>query len=123
MTPEAIVTKFANVLEKFEPIDVQLYNTGITRIREVVAPLLLQILYDEMGGTHNLIGLVWPVSVYTTRYVVAFVEPTLVGAYDVMIDRDATAVVCARTESSKTHGCGNSDTRRKYIRMSRQSCF
>ena len=62
MTPKEIVAKFVDALEKFEPIDGQLSDTNLTRIREVVAPLLLQIPYDKTGGTHNLIGLIWPVA-------------------------------------------------------------
>ena len=55
MMPEEIVAKFANSLEQFEPINRQPSNTDLTRIREVVAPLLLQIPYDETGAVHNLI--------------------------------------------------------------------
>ena len=40
----------------------------LTWIREVVAPLLLQIPYDKTGGTQNLIGIIWPVTAYTTQY-------------------------------------------------------
>ena len=60
MTPEEIVAKFANSLKQFDPIDRQLSETDHTQIREVVAPLLLQIPYDETGAVHNLIGLIWP---------------------------------------------------------------
>ena len=56
MTPKEIVAKFANALEQFKPIDDQPSDTEITRIREVVAPLLLQIPYDKTEGAHNLIG-------------------------------------------------------------------
>ena len=63
-----------------------------------MAPLLLQIPHDETGGTHNLIGLIRLVAEYTTRYGVAFVEPTRFGAYNATINDDATAVVCACTE-------------------------
>ena len=62
-------------------------------------PLLLQIPYNKTGVTHNLIGLIRPVSAYTTRYVAAFVEPTGVGAYDATIGDNAMAIVCARTEA------------------------
>ena len=48
MTPKEIVEKFAYALEKFEPIEVQLSDTDLMRIQEVVAPLLLKIPYDEM---------------------------------------------------------------------------
>ena len=58
MTPEEIVAEFADALKQFDPIDVQPSDTDLTRIQEVVAPLLFQILYNETGGTHNLIGLV-----------------------------------------------------------------
>ena len=66
MTPKEIVAKLSDTIKKFELIDVQPSDTELTRIREVVAPLLLQIPYDEMGGTHNLIGLIQPVAAYTT---------------------------------------------------------
>ena len=100
MMPEEIVAKFANSLEQFEPINRQPSNTNLTRIREVVAPLLLQIPYDETGAVHNLIGLIWPEASYTTRYDAAFLKPMRVGAYYSTIDNNATAVVRTRTETA-----------------------
>ena len=100
MTPEEIVAKFANELEKFEPIDRKPSDTDLTRIREVVAPLLLQTPYDKTVGTTNLIRLIRPVAAYTTRYGAEFVEPTRVGAYDATIDNESTSVVRARTEAA-----------------------
>ena len=58
MTPEEIVAKFAHALDNFEPITGQPSDTDLTRLREAVAPLLLQILYDETGGKHNLISII-----------------------------------------------------------------
>ena len=69
------------------------------RIREVMAPFLLQIPYDETGAVYNLIGLIRTEEAYTTRYGAAFLEPTRVGAYNATIDDDSTAVVYARTEA------------------------
>ena len=86
MTPKEIVVKFADAIEQFEPIDGQPSDTDLTRILEVVAPLLLQIPYNETGGTHNPIGLIWTVAVYTTRYGAEFVKPKIVGAYDATIN-------------------------------------
>ena len=100
MTPKEIMAKFADALEQFEPIDGQPSDTDLTRIREVLAPLLLQIPYDKMEGTHNMIGLIRPVAAYTTRYVTEFTEPACVGAYDATIDDDATTVVRARTKAA-----------------------
>ena len=99
MKPEEIVAKFAHSLDQFEPIAGQPSDSDLTRTREVVAPLLLQILNDETGVVHNLIGLIWPEAAYITRCGVALPEPTRVGVYDPSINNDDTAVVCARTEA------------------------
>ena len=40
MTPKEILEKFANSLEQFKPIDRQPSDTDLTKIWEVVAPLL-----------------------------------------------------------------------------------
>ena len=80
MTPEEIVAKFSDALEKFDPINGQPSETYLTRIREVLPTLLLQIPYDETEGTHNLIGLIRPVAAYTTRYGAEFAKPARVGA-------------------------------------------
>ena len=94
------MAKFSDALKQFEPIDGQPSNTNLMRIREIVVPLLLQIPYDKTGGTHNILGLIWPVAVYTTRYRAEFVEPKRVGAYDATIDNFATYVVCASKEAA-----------------------
>ena len=93
MTPEEIVAKFATAIDHFEPITEQPSDTDLTRIWEAVAPLLLQIPYDETEGNHNLIGLIWSKNAYVARYDEAFPEPKRVGAYYPDIDDDATAVV------------------------------
>ena len=100
MTPEEIVEKFANSLKQFNPIAGKPSNTDLTLIREVVAPLLLQIPYDKTGAMHNLISLIRPEAAYSTRYGAAFLGPTRVGAYDATIDDDVTAVIRARTEAA-----------------------
>ena len=100
MTPEEIVAKFAHSLDNFDPIDGQPSYTNLTRLWEDVAPLLLQIPYDEMGSIHNLIGLIRPDTAYVARYSEAFPEPTRVGAYDANIDNGATSVVCARSKAA-----------------------
>ena len=100
MTPEYIVAKFTDALKQFELIYGQPSGINITRIQEVVAQLPLQIIYDKMGGTYNLISLIRPGAAYTTRYGADFAEPTRVGAYDATINDDVTAVVCAHKEAA-----------------------
>ena len=100
MTLKEIVANFADALKQSEPIYGQPSDTNLTRIREELATLLLQIPYEKTEGTHNLIGLIRPVASYTTRYGAEFSEPACVRAYDTMINGNATAVVCARTEAA-----------------------
>ena len=80
MTPEEIVVKFAHSLDQFEPI------------AGVVAPLLIQILYDQTGAVQNLISLIWPEAAYITDYSTAFPKPARFGAYNPSINNDNTAV-------------------------------
>ena len=118
MNPEEIVAKFANSLKQFELIAGQPSDTNLTRIREVVAPLLLQIHYDETGAVHNLIGLIWTEAAYITRCGTALLEPMRVVVYDATIDDDASAVVRARTEA--LHKAKRAD-RATYEKLQRET--
>ena len=100
MTPDEIVSKFLVALDNFEPITDQPSDSDLTRLREAIAPLLLQIPYDETGGVHNLIGIFRAKPAYLKRYGEAFLEPTRVGAYDLAIDNDATSVFRACLEAA-----------------------
>ena len=93
MNPDEIVSKFSAALDNFEPITDQPSDSDLTRLREAITPLLLQIPYDETGGTHNLIGIVRANPAYLKCYGEAFPEPTRVGAYDLEIDDDGCSVV------------------------------
>ena len=100
MTPDEIVSKFSAALDNFEPITDQPSDSDLTRLREAISPLLLQIPYDETGGTHNLIRIFRENPDYLKRYGEAFSKPMRVGAYDLDIDDDATAIVRARLEAA-----------------------
>ena len=100
MTLDEIVAMFSEALDHFEPILDQPSDTDLTRMREVAAPLLLQIPYDETGGTHNLIGIIRSKPAYLKRYGKDFPEPKRVGAYDLEIDDNTTAVDRARIEAA-----------------------
>ena len=60
MTPKEIVVKFSHSLDNFKPIDGKPSDSDLTRLREAVTPLLIQIPYDETGAVHNLICLIRP---------------------------------------------------------------
>ena len=100
MTPDEIVSKFSIALDNFKPITDQLSDSDLTRLREAIAPMLLQIPYNETFGVHNLIGIIRAKPAYLKRYGEAFPKPTRVGAYDLEIDDDATAVVRACLEAA-----------------------
>ena len=87
MTPKEIVEKFAHNLDNFKPIYGQPSDTNLTRLWEAVAPLLLQIPYDETGSVHNLISLIRAEAAYVSRYGEVFPEPIRVGAYNSNIDK------------------------------------
>ena len=100
MTPKEIIAKFAHVLDNFNLITGEPSNTNLTGLREAIAPLLLQILYEETGAVHNPIGLIWLKAAYVARYGEAFPESKRVRAYDTNIDDDSRAVVHARLEAA-----------------------
>ena len=94
------MAKFAHSLDNFDLINGQPSDSDLTIIREDIAPLLLQIPYNETGAVHNLIGLIRPESAYVACYGEAFPDPKRVGAYDKNIDDNATAVVRAHSEAA-----------------------
>ena len=82
MTPDEVVAKFLAPLDHFEPILDQPSDTDLTRLQEALAPLLLQIPYDETGGTHNLMGIIRAKPACLKRYSEAFPEPKRFRDYD-----------------------------------------
>ena len=100
MTPEDIVTNFATVIDHFRPITDQPSDTDLIRLQEAVTPLLLQIMYDETGGKHTLISLIWSKNAYVARYGEAFPKPMRVGAYDLEIGDDDMDVLQVRQEAA-----------------------
>ena len=121
MTPKEIGAKFAHALNNFEPITRQPSGIDLTRLREAVTPLLLQIPYDETSAVHNLIGLIQPEAAYFACYGKAFPEPTRVGAYDPNIDNNAMFVVRARLEAAHKAKRANRDTFETARRETTQS--
>lgn len=97
MTPEEIMSAFANAATTFQPIVGQPTDDDLTALRDTLYPLLLQIPYDE-AGTHNLIGLLEPDASYTTTWHAAFPIPARPPTYPAIADA-ATPVVRARSEA------------------------
>ncbi len=97
--PEEITTLFATAAATFQPIVGQPTDDGLTALRDVLYPLLLDIPFDDQpGGAHNLIGLIQPTATYTARWGAAFPIPNKPALYPAIPD-DATPVVRARREA------------------------
>ena len=75
MMPEETVAKFADAIEKLEPINDQPSDTDLMQTREVLATLLIKIPYGKTEGNHNLIGLIRTVAAYTMRFGAEFSKP------------------------------------------------
>ena len=101
MTPEEITALFATAATSIALIAGQPTDDDLTRLRDVLYPLLLDIPYDETEDGHNLIGLIEPTTIYTTRWGAAFPIPVRLPAYPAIAD-DASAVVRARSEANHT---------------------
>jgi regulator of replication initiation timing len=99
MSPEEIVTKFAEALEQFEAIVGQPTDSDLTRAREVLIQILIIIPFDEANAVHNLVGLIEDDANYKASYGASFVRPTKLPIYDKSIADDAKAVVRARMEA------------------------
>jgi hypothetical protein len=103
MSPEEITAAFATAAATFTPIVGQPNDDDLTRLRDTIYPLLLDIPYDDeppVAGVyrHNLIGLIEPTISYTARWHEAFPRPNQPAAYPTIAD-DASPVVRARSEA------------------------
>lgn len=103
MSPEEITAAFATAATVFTPIVGQPNDDDLTRLRDTIYPLLLDIPYDDeppVAGVfrHNLIGLIEPTLSYAARWHEAFPRPDQPAAYPTIAD-DASPVVRARSEA------------------------
>jgi hypothetical protein len=74
MSLEEITASFSVATASFQPIIGQPTDDDLTMLREVLYPLLLEIPYDE-PGSHNLIGLIKPPTLYAATWGAAFPVP------------------------------------------------
>ena len=100
MMPEYIVSKFADALELFEPIEGQPSDVDMTKKREALDPLLLQIPYNKINAKHNLVGIIKDATRYLARYVEAFAPPAKVVACDTITTEKSKPDVHARSKTT-----------------------
>ena len=98
MTPEDITATIKAALDLFPPIQGKPTDEHITRIVDVLTPILLDIPYDEANAIHSLVGLIASSGAYVKKYSKFFLRPTRIKAYDPDIKTEAKAVDRARAE-------------------------
>jgi hypothetical protein len=101
MTPDAITLLFKEARDTFPPIEGKPTDDDLQSICKKLFPILMEIPYDQLGGTHSLVGILTDTMRYTTDHGGAtFVRPLRLPLYDATIVDDATTVICVRAESA-----------------------
>jgi hypothetical protein len=101
MTPNAITLFFKEARDTFPPIKGKPTDNNLQSIREKLLPILMEIPYDQLGGTHSLVGILTDATRYTANHGGAtFVRPLCLPLYNATIADNATTVVCICTESA-----------------------
>ncbi len=100
MTPDVITLLFKEARDTFSPIEGKPTDDNIQSICKKLLPILMEIPYDQLGGTHSLVGILTDATRYAADHGGAtFVRPLRLPLYDVTIADDATTVVRVCAES------------------------
>jgi hypothetical protein len=101
MTTNAITLLFKEARDTFPPIEGKPTDNNLQLIREKLLPILMEIPYNQLGGTHSLVGILTDATRYAADHGGAtFVRPLCLPLYNATIADDATNVVCIRAESA-----------------------
>jgi hypothetical protein len=101
MRPDAITLLFKEVRDTFPPIKGKPTDNDLQLIHKNLLPILMEIPYDQLGGTHSLVGILTDATRYAPNHGSAtFVHPLRLPLYDATIADNATTVVCVRVESA-----------------------
>jgi hypothetical protein len=101
MMPDAITLLFKEARDTFPPIEGKPTDDDRQLIHKKLLPILMEIPYHQLGGTHSLVGILTDATRYATNHGGAtFVCPLHLPLYNATIADDATTVVCVRAESA-----------------------
>ncbi len=103
MTPTAITLLFKEAQDAFPPLEGKPTDDDLLSIRETLLPILMEIPYDQLGGTHSLTAIITDAVRYAADHGGhVFVRPSRLPLYDTSIADDATTVVRVRSEAAHT---------------------
>jgi hypothetical protein len=101
MTSDAITLLFKEARDIFPPIKGKPMDDNLQLIHKNLLPILMEIPYDQLGGTHSLVGILKDATRYAANHGGAtFVRPLRLPLYDATIADDATTVVRVCAESA-----------------------
>jgi hypothetical protein len=99
MTPDAITLLFKEAHDSFPPIEGKLTDDNLLLIWETLLPILMEILYNQLGGIHSLTAILMDTVMYAADHGGnAFKRPVRLPLYDGSIANDATTVIRVQAE-------------------------
>jgi hypothetical protein len=101
MTPDAITLLFKEACNSFPPIEGKPTDDNLLSIQEMLLPILMEIPYDQLGGIHSLMAILWDTVTYAADHGGnAFKCPVRLPLYDGNIADNATTVIRIRAEAA-----------------------
>jgi hypothetical protein len=101
MTPDTITLLFKEAHDSFPPIEGKPTDDDLLLIRETLLPILMEIPYDQLGGIHSLMAILWDTVTYAADHGGnAFKRPVRLPLYDGNIADDATTVIRVQAEAA-----------------------
>jgi hypothetical protein len=101
MMPNAITLLFKEARDTFPPIEGKPTDNDLQSICKKILPILMEIPYDQLGGTHSLVGILTDATRYAADHGGAtFVRPLPLPLYNATIANNATTVVCVCAEAA-----------------------
>ena len=101
MMPDAITLLFKEARDTFPPIKGKPTDDDLQSISKNLLPILIETSYDQLGGTHSLVGILTNATRCAANHGGAtFVCPLRLPLYDATIADNATTVVHVCAESA-----------------------
>jgi hypothetical protein len=101
MTSNAITLLFKEACDTFPPIEGKPTDNNLQSIRKKILPILMEIPYNQLRGTHSLVGILTNATRYAANHGGAtFLRPLCLPLYDATIANNATTVICIRAEAA-----------------------
>jgi hypothetical protein len=102
MMPNAITLLFKEACDTFPPIQGKPTDNDLQLIHGKLLPILMEIPYDQLGGTHSLVGILTDATRYAADHGSAtFVRPLRLPLYNASIADNATTVIRICVESAQ----------------------